>query len=607
MRKRLFLLLSVIALIYISSIISAADLKTCEPENNDCKIDNAYICINNQIGDCSSLASSEAKIFSLLATGKCGDKVISDSKYKSDLKYTAQAILGLKDAGMDTKGAEEWLISQNTTPTQLSWYLQIDAIGASRCTAEYLSTSNVIDIGEDKKINSITGPGSCLTISSNGYWLQVNNKCYGDEFSVSCDQSFSTNLLYKKTGSDTIYVSPVTNSESAGQPAIEKVESLCFRQGASCSYEGSLWSALVLDSLDYDMSAYKSYLVTLAEDNLKYLPESFLSLLIQGGNYQTELLAKQKNKKYWQESDDRYYDTAVAVYPLRFDEILEKQNTVNWLLNEAQGKDGCWNNGNLRDTSFLLYSLWPRTISSAAGAEDIATVDCEDAGNYCMSSLSCGEVGQVLEGYSCSGTFVCCSEPKTVPTCEEQEGDICNSNQNCVGGSTVSASDLDSGQVCCYQGSCEISTASGTSEASECEISGGRCDISCDAGEEESYQICGYSTDVCCLPKSTDKNISQLWIWILVALIAIIIIAIIFRDGLRVLLLKIQSGFGEDRASTSRSGPRGGFPPSSMHLERRPIPSRRIIPSQPPHHLPQRPKPAREVDDVLKKLKEMGK
>lgn len=597
MKKVMLCLLSVLVLIYISSFI-LAELKTCEEGDENCKIDNAYACVDDQTDDCSSL-SSEAKIFTLLATGKCSTEVKEDSLFMSDIKYTAQAILGLNG----NTEAEEWLISQNSTPSQLTWYLQVDTTGASTCTIDYLETSNIVQFDEDKSITSVSGQGSCLRRSSNGYWLEVNDNCYGDELSIDCDQSFTTNLLYRKSGSDTLYVSQKTSSESPGNPTTEKVESSCFTQGGSCNYIGSLWASIVLDS-KYEINPYKPYLVTLAEDNEEYLPEAFLSLLISTGNYRTELLAKQKNNQYWSESGGRYYDTAVATYPLRFEEPLEKQNTQAWLL-ETQGTDGCWNNENLRDTAFLLYSLWPRT--GLTGSPSAAAADCEAAGNYCMSPLSCGEVGNVISGLSCSGTFVCCSNPKEVPTCAEQNGDICNSNQNCVGGSTVSASDLGTGEICCFQGTCEVPSTSDTGD--ECALAGGRCDIGCDSDEEESFEQCSYSTDVCCIPKETSGG-STLWIWILIVLILLVIAGIIFRQKLRILWLRVTSKFGKGSGSQfSGSGPRGGFPPSSMNLDRRPFAPRRILPSQPQHRVSQRqgPKPHREVDDVLKKLKEMGK
>ena len=87
-----------------------------------------------------------------MATEKCKAQLISDSRFKSDLKYTSQAVLGLK--GNDLSDAESWLLSQNRTSTGLEWFLQIESPEATSCTITY-SNSNTLSINEDKKINSL--------------------------------------------------------------------------------------------------------------------------------------------------------------------------------------------------------------------------------------------------------------------------------------------------------------------------------------------------------------------------------------------------------------------------------------------------------------------
>ena len=74
--------------------------------------------------------------------------------------------------------------------------------------------------------------------------------------------------------------------------------------------------------------------------------------------------------------------------------------------------------------------------------------------------------------------------------------------------------------------------------------------------------------------------------------------------GIRPVWFKLKSKFGK-----SKPGPRPGFPPTPPGmLPQRRVTPRRILP--PAQRKPvRRPvgKPKKEMDDVLKKLKEMGK
>src|SRR3989338_5334576 len=107
-------------------------------------------------------------------------------------------------------------------------------------------------------------------------------------------------------------------------------------------------------------------------------------------------------------------------------------------------------------TSYLPYLI---TFSSES--------ECELSGFFCTSQIRCK--GNVLPGYACSGAFVCCSTEPEVLTCAQQEGEICNSGQTCkgTGSLTVDASNLNSGEICCLEGTCSESTSQG-SALSEC-------------------------------------------------------------------------------------------------------------------------------------------
>ncbi len=593
-RGILALILLTIIFIFLISLSSVSSQEECD---EDCKVDKAYSCLSGKVGDCSTLTSEE-KVFSLMALGKCKDDVLSDSKYKSDIKFTAQAILGLKNSGASTDEPASWLSSQNTTSTDLIWYLQIESNEATSCTIKYDTSEGQITIGTDKKISPSPLPSnlrSCLSLANDNYWLEISENCYDKEFSIKCDKSFITNLLYKKRDSDSslIYVSSKTQSASPEGTIIEKVSSLCFRQGASCNYEGSLWAAIALDSLDYDVNPFLPYLISMMDEtaNKKYLPEAFLSILT--GEFKTDLLAKQKTvneQYYWDESGDKYYDTALALYPFQYETPTEKIKSKDWLLT-TQTEEGCWNN--IRNTAFILHSLWPEKSPVVPGVEE--EVDCEDAGYFCMSSISCSEAGGNVLDYYCAGTYVCCSKELKEETCYEKGGEICTEDETCDG-TKVDASDLRNGEICCI-GSCEEKKEP---KISDCELVGGICRISCYKDEEEIFESCEITSDVCCVKK---EKKSYVGIIILGILIFLVILGIIFRKKLRELWFKLKSKRGKGGPTTTGfGGPRPGFPPPRPLLRTR-------APARPPMRTAQKitPKPHKEFDDVLKKLKEMGK
>ncbi len=561
--------------------------------------EKGYACLETKVaGECSSLTLEE-RIFSLLAIDRCKSEVVEDGKDDEcwpdsgcEIKTTAQAILALNSVGASTTKAENWLLSQAQSPSDVDWLLQIESTSSTSCDISYLGKSYPISINEDREISG--NPGTCLRVYHK-YWLEIYPVCYPEEFEISCDApNFFTNLLYTRKNSDVIYVLKSVESASAGGRTKEKVNSFCFKQGGLCNYEGSLWAARALKFKGHDTSSYLPYLITMADENSEFLPESFLYSLT--GNFREELLLKQKESKWWSESADKFYDTAVALYSLQQEEPQEKTSAKDYL-EEVQGEDGCWQN-NVRNTAFILFSAWPKKII----LPDESKPDCEDEENYCMRSAACQESGgDVLTNYGGCGINVCCSVESLLESCLLQEGEICSSSELCSGEKVVSA---DS-EKCCVSGTCvEIEDDDEDEDTSECETYGGECKSFCSSNEESSTYDCP-SFDVCCFDKSKK---GYTWIIILGILISLTVIGIIFRKKLRKFWLKIKSKFGKFKPGLKR-GPRPRFPPGpSASIAQRRTPRKILPPSQRPvRRYTPRQKPKGELDRVLKKLKEMGK
>lgn len=591
MKKKVFIAFLFLLVLSTSFIIAA------NKTNIDTK---GYSCLEDKVeGKCSSL-STEEKIFTALAIGKCRSE-LNDDKDDDEcwpdgecrIKTTAQAILALNTG---TKNAEDWLLDKTIDFEEIDWFLQVESNNATSCSVSYGGSSYSFSVNEDKTLS--TDAGSCLSVYGN-YWFGIDSDCYNEEFIISCSNSFLTSLLYKKKTSSTIYVSEKTSSASGEGSTTEKVVSLCLGEGTSCDYEGTLWGALVLNHKGDDISGYLPYLIAMADENPQFIPESFLYTLTN--DFKVDLLSKQKESQWWAESGDKFYDTALALLPFQNEQIAEKTNSKNWL-GEIQGNDGCWQ-GNIRNTAFILYSLWPKKISTG----DVEMNDCEDSGYFCMSSASClDEEGLILTDYGgCFGTNICCNKAKILESCSEQGGELCSSDEECLGGSIVSSIDSNSAKFCCVKGKC------GTKEISECETYGGICKTSCSSDEKTSPYTC--SSGVCC----TAKKSSGIWLVVLlVILIILTILGIIFRKQLREVLLKtnskLKSKFGKGKGKPTTKGPGPRFPPGPSAAAYPGAVPRKIIPRQAqkaPVRTPLK-KPAgkkSDFDDVLKKLKEIGK
>ncbi len=609
MKKKVLLsLLVIFSIIVIPFLI--AENHTEEGVNIETsQIDKAYSCLENQIESitCSKLSPTE-RIFSLMATGSCKTEMLAASNSglcwpssECSLKTTAQAILALEKVSESTTTAENWLLDQNDTPADVDWFLQIEAVEESECEIRYSTGGrHDIRIDEDKTLSG--GAGSCLSLASGSWWYRVAPSCYGVEFEISCDKSFLTNLLFKEKTSSTIHVSEKTSSTSAEGITKEKVSSLCLEDDDRCDYEGTLWGAVALNSVGYDVTPYMPYLITGADRNRDLLPESLLYLLTGYDEFRNAVSQKQKNNKYWDESGSKFQDTALALFPFQYSSSPEKTNAIDWLL-EVQGKDGCWDGGNVLSNSFLLTSIWPEQVIVNGDARD-----CEDSGFYCMSSVSCE--GETLDSYECStGVFSCCDQARSFDICEIQGGEVCSSTQECIGGTVVKAEDTRQGQSCCVLGRCKDE-----SPQNECQLGGGICrTFSCGGDETPGNQVCPFG-DTCCLPEEDKEGISP-WIWILLLLIILVILAIVFRNKLRPhwekLVSKFRKGRGGLPSPTGRRGPPGFPPPSTTIPLRRRGPPRRILPPQqrrPPRkgRPKTRAKPTGEIDKVLKQLRDIS-
>ena len=215
-----------------------------------------------------------------------------------------------------------------------------------------------------------------------------------------------------------------------------------------------------------------------------------------------------------------------------------------------------------------------------------------------MSDAACSEAGgNVLVDSSGCFTNICCDTQRLLESCSIQEGERCASDEICSGGTFTDAADSER---CCVRGECVVQTEE---DISECEARGGECKTTCSNNEETTSDDCP-SFDLCCVEETKETN--YILILVLGILILLLAIGIIFRDKLRKFWFKIKSKFKRGKSGPSPRSP-PGFPPGpSSAIGQRPTQRRVFPPTQRPARRPAH-RSKGELDNVLKKLKEMGK
>lgn len=587
-------------------------------------IDKAYSCLRNSISNKSSLSLQEA-VFSTLALGSI-DKVKTEienekgkncwPKSRCGIKDTAQVLLAYNRINKNSDDIEKWLIGQNATVTDLTWYIEIDTenqIPAS-CTIKYGSATSTINIDSDMKLSG--SGGTCLSVSSNGYWLTVTKSanCMKKTFEISCDQDFVTSTLYQKNAEATVFISSETQGAASLGTTQEKVGAKCFKSGGSCNYEGTLWATIALKEKGYDMSDYMPYILAFADDNTRYFPSAFIYMLTGRDDQYGLIVQSQKQNKYWEMVStpyNRYYDSALGMLSLVGTGSAERDSAKNYF-SSIQTSLGCWNNNNIRDTAFMLYAGWQKGIKQEGSAGETTEVFCQDVGKYCEKPFDCTDSGGIVSSETCPGLGdKCCSVKVEEETCSQKNGNVCRADESC------SLAPVQSADGSCCLGNCEKSQPAVT----ECESNYGVCKIECGSNEDTSVENCGADSGLVCCKTKTEKGGIGFWGWLVIILLIILIIltivAIIFRDKIKIWWFK-RKNKGNVRTVTRPGVPPGTRPtlrnPTRPTLRTRPLTGRGIIPGakpsftkRPPVKLPQKSLKDKELEETLKKLRDMGK
>ncbi len=619
--KKSATLLTIFLILFSFSIVLAADNETTSTEDStdedstSTKTEDAFSCLETKAGDCSSLTTQEIALTIMATPDNIFDDCVSEleDRKKSDnwgnIIDTSLAIIALKHAGKDTEASENWLLSQNKTPSDLIWYLQQDSNEASECHIGYAAADYTININENKKIDK--NAGSCLTKSQSSFWLQISNNCYDEEFKIECDKDFISNLIYKNKNSPTIYVLEGTFSSPAFGSSSLKVKSKCFGDN-SCDYEATTWATLALLETGHNVEEFIPYVIAMSETNEQYLPGAFIFILTNYEDYASSLISEQKLGNYWEAKSsayNKYYDTGAALLALSSSTSEQISNARDWAF-FSQGGSGCWQNS-VRDTAMMLWALEGRAgkqQSRESGSSSIT--QCSEANYFCIPSTECPSVENVGDNYFCSSLSNTCCMSENLKTCSEYGGQTCASDKVCTGNSRRST-DSDS----CCTGSCEE-----RSQESECEVNFYTCMDTCSDFQEPMSTYSCSQGQTCCRTKTTSSDGgSSWWIWVLLILILIVLVAIgyVYREQLKLYWFQLKTKFKKDdgKGSKSSSGPstpgvppRPGFPPTrrprSMPSRRRPV---RRSSAQAPPQKRSYDRRDKAMSDTFKQLRDISK
>lgn len=171
MRKRdLFINFPLLAIMF-AIILSWNAIAT----ENQTLINDAFKCLNEEIGNKSSLTLEQAIFASMVISSNTKiENTLNNENERGEcwprgncqIKESSQVLLALQRRASDVTKVSKWIISKNTTPSELIWYLQVDIQDHSpaKCKIEYGAGSGEIEILEDMTLSRNTA-SDCLSIS----------------------------------------------------------------------------------------------------------------------------------------------------------------------------------------------------------------------------------------------------------------------------------------------------------------------------------------------------------------------------------------------------------------------------------------------------------
>jgi len=412
----------VLLLVIIALTLSVSPLIIAQDDESS-NIEKGYLWLINQVDGKWTAIDTETNALALLALSH-DDRLSTDGKNallakkntknscwpsaSCKAKDTALAVIALNNLGIPVDEETEWLKSREVPfkVSGITWLLQTDTKTAANCSIIFDSKEYVLQINEDKTYKWEGGAPSCLSLTDKNYWIKISTSCLDEVYSISCDAQATVSLPYRIGSgiSATLYVP----SETLFTPADVLIKTVCIREGATCNYESTMWTAYALQQAGEEYTQLLPYLIGESSSNKHLIPDSILALLTEKESHRVELLTRQNRRGYWSEvrGKGKYWDTALAVRSV-FDYASDNVTLAKkWIL-DNQNSDGSFGTTRkTRDTAFVLNSLWPKAVAGGIN-------DCEAVyGYFCRTACESGESSVAI---SCA--LGACCKPSGSTTC----------------------------------------------------------------------------------------------------------------------------------------------------------------------------------------------
>ena len=465
------------------------------------------------------------------------------------IKGTSFALFSLGKLNQNTERIEEWLEGQMNDAEVGKWLIQITSSSQGTCNVKSGSTEINVDLNAE---------GNLILNGNNiGSWIDIERDLKpivkSEELRVSCPTLGSNVIisLLRQKGDNEFII----DEEVIGSTANLRVDNSCYGIGG-CDIESSFYAAWALDSLDKEVKIVP-YLEGNALDNVVYN-----SILHKITNKKKYALKTAKLQGVSGDFGNNIFFTSIAVDSLKDETVYQGNVTkaVLWLKSK-QVRDNPATNGSIGGTKFftgsaLYFALreggeavppgsggycGDRIVDTYLGEECDSSVDtiAEGAEKDCVGrcdvqTCQCNEV-QCRNKLECNSPKEYCDENtslcvtnSSIVSCRTNLD--CNENEKCdivIGGYCIPGAVVNGTAT---KGCTSNSDCVGIDQV--CNLETGRCEEKEELGKEIKDScgddICSLSEDKTSCPEDCKKEGVSVWVWILVFLAALVILAYIF-------------------------------------------------------------------------------
>jgi len=139
----------------------------------------------------------------------------------------------------------------------------------------------------------------------------------------------------------------------------------------------------------------------------------------------------------------------------------------------------------------LLYGHWLEEPGKSVAGSSVAY--CSESNYFCIPSSDCPSSDDVGNNYFCPSLSDTCCTSENLKNCSEYSGQLCNSDEICVGNERK-ASDSAS----CCTGDCKAKP-----QQTECEAASYDCMANCSDYQEPVMDYSCNQGQICCKTKTT--------------------------------------------------------------------------------------------------------